>query len=85
MASTEPLEANECPICYEPTQCVLPCAHTYCVLCISKIDSCALCRKPVHDSNIYSLHDIDTDEHNKNFKYVVKNHHNRWFKNKKLS
>lgn len=39
---------DQCPICFNDDElCYTECNHGYCICCLSKIKTCALCRSPL--------------------------------------
>jgi len=50
------MEDNMCPICLYPRDIgYTECNHGYCVSCLSRITTCAICRKPLLRHRIYNL------------------------------
>lgn len=44
----------ECPVCYEPYEPVKTvCNHKFCSQCLSKVDTCPLCRTRLNPKNPY--------------------------------
>ena len=44
-AQTREDDVNECPVCYERTECRTPCGHFLCEQCNSRVKKCPICRK----------------------------------------
>jgi hypothetical protein len=58
----ERLQVGLCAVCLiNKVKCSISCGHTFCVRCLSKLSSCAICRKEITEIRPVYLHEVDLD------------------------